>query len=65
MEAKIKFYNEKKGFGFITDTESGKDLFFHYTGLLDKVTADDPVSYDVEEGDRGPKGVNIKKLNSD
>ena len=59
LKGKVKFYNDK-GYGFITNTETGKDIFFHHTGLLDKVQADDLVEYEVEEGERGPKAVNVQ-----
>ena len=48
LKGKVKFYNDK-GYGFITNTETGKDIFFHHTGLLDKVKADDLVEYEMEE----------------
>ena len=62
MQGKIKFYNETKGYGFITNTESGKDIFYHVTGLLEEVAAEDDVEFEVIEGDRGAKAINIKKV---
>jgi CspA family cold shock protein len=58
---KVKFYNSTKNFGFITDSETGKDIFFHASGTLDRVVTDDEVSYNVENGDRGPKAVQVKR----
>jgi CspA family cold shock protein len=59
---KIKFFNSAKGFGFISDTSDGKEYFFHYTGLIDKpVDKDDEVFFELEEGQRGIKAVNITK----
>tara|TARA_Y100000294_G_C8510135_1_gene318395 strand:- start:355 stop:549 length:195 start_codon:yes stop_codon:yes gene_type:complete len=62
MEGTIKFFNERKGFGFVTDDESGKDFFVHQSSLEEGVTLrdGDKVTFDVEEGDRGPKAVNVK-----
>lgn len=62
MKGTVKFYNEGKGFGFITG-EDGKEVFVHKTSLEAGVTLnkDDLVTYDVEAGDRGPKAVNVKK----
>ena len=62
MKGKIKFYNEKKGFGFIT-AEDGKEYFVHQTGVIEGVTLHeyDSVEFDVETGDRGPKDVNVTK----
>lgn len=65
MKGTVKFFNRKKGFGFIV-SEDGKEYFVHYTGLQQGVfiNDNDVVSFDVEEGDRGPKAVNVKKLDS-
>ena len=60
MDGKVKFYNESKGFGFIVGKEGEKDIFFHHTGLLDKVQGDALVEFDVVEGERGEKAVNVK-----
>lgn len=60
MNGKVKFYNEKKGFGFIA-AEDGKEYFVHVTGLNQGVNLrdNDDVTFDVAEGDRGPKAVNV------
>ncbi len=60
MKGKVKFFDEVKGFGFIAG-EDGKEIFVHETGLKKGVTLheDDSVTFDVEEGDRGPKAVNV------
>ncbi|MCH7398933.1 cold shock domain-containing protein [Belliella sp. R4-6] len=57
----VKFYNDAKGFGFIVDDESQKDVFVHATGLVDKVAQDDKVTYDVKEGKQGLNAINVKK----
>lgn len=56
---KVKFYNETKSYGFITSGET--DYFFHLTGTLDKVGKDDVVSFELENGKRGLKAINIRK----
>jgi len=60
MKGTVKFYNEMKGFGFIKG-DDGKEYFVHQTGLKDGVTINDNdiVSFDVVEGDRGPKADNV------
>jgi len=60
MNGTVKFFNEMKGFGFIT-AEDGKDYFVHQTALPEGVTLheNDAVTFDIEEGDRGPKAVNV------
>ena len=62
MNGTVKFFNESKGFGFITG-EDGKDYFAHMSGLQEgvRLRENDAVTFDVEEGDRGPKAVNIAK----
>ena len=62
MNGTVKFFNEMKGFGFIAG-EDGKEYFVHQTGLGEGVTLheNDAVTFDVEEGDRGPKAVNVNK----
>jgi CspA family cold shock protein len=55
----VKFFNESKGFGFITPDDGGKDVFVHVNGLTDTITEGDKVSYNVEEGRKGPNAVNV------
>jgi CspA family cold shock protein len=61
MKGKVKFFNDSKGFGFI-EAEDGKDYFVHQTGLKEGVTIrdNDSVSFEVVEGDRGPKAVDVE-----
>ena len=61
MKGTVKFFNEQKGFGFITG-EDGNEYFVHISGLADNVRLqeNDSVTFDVEEGDRGPKAVNVQ-----
>ena len=62
MKGTVKFFNEMKGFGFIA-ADDGKEFFVHQSALEEGVTLreNDAVTFDVEEGDRGPKAVNVKK----
>ena len=57
----VKFFNERKGFGFIVDDELQKDIFVHATGLIDRIAEADKVSYDITEDNRGKKAINVKK----
>jgi CspA family cold shock protein len=57
---KVKFFNQQKGFGFILDDETSKDVFVHVTGLIDKIKDDDLVSFDIVEDRRGPKAINVR-----
>ncbi len=62
MKGTVKFFNNSKGFGFIAG-EDGKEYFVHQTGLGEGVSLNenDAVTFDVEEGDRGPKAVNVNR----
>ena len=62
MEGTVKFFNEQKGFGFISG-EDGKEYFVHLSGLAEgaNLQENDSVTFEVEEGDRGPKAVNVNK----
>ncbi len=62
MKGSVKFFNNMKGFGFIKG-EDDKEYFVHQTGLKEGVciSENDNVTFDVEEGDRGLKAVNVSK----
>jgi CspA family cold shock protein len=55
----VKFFNDSKGFGFITPDDGGKDIFVHISGLSDEIRDGDKVSYDVKEGQKGPNAVSV------
>lgn len=61
---KVKFFNENKGFGFITDTtDPTKDYFFNYTKVIDKdIQKDDVVTFDVGHGKKGLQAINVKRV---
>lgn len=56
----VKFFNNSKGFGFITPEDGNKDVFVHVNGLIDEIYEGDKVSYDVEESPKGLNAVNVK-----
>jgi len=56
----VKFFNNAKGFGFITPEDGGKDVFVHVNGLIDEINEGDKVSYDVTEGPKGLNATNVK-----
>lgn len=62
MNGKVKFFNDLKGFGFITG-EDGKDYFVHSSGLLAGLVKEgDSVTFDTETGDKGLRAVKVKKI---
>ncbi|MEI7500694.1 MAG: cold shock domain-containing protein [Bacteroidota bacterium] len=60
-KGKVKFFNERKGFGFILDDESQQDVFVHVSGLVDKIRENDQVSFDLTEDNRGKKAINVRR----
>ena len=63
MKGKIKWYNSRKGYGFI-EGEDKKDIFVHRDSIPDGtvLTEGDQVEYEIEDSDKGPKAINVKKL---
>jgi len=59
-KGKVKFFNKLKGFGFITDDETGKDIFVHSSGLKDEVQDGDAVTFEMGEGKKGPMAVDVQ-----
>ncbi|MCK5815142.1 MAG: cold-shock protein [Flavobacteriaceae bacterium] len=58
----VKFFNDSKGFGFITEEGSGKDHFVHISGLIDEINEGDEVEFELQEGRKGLNAVNVKVI---
>lgn len=58
-KGRVKFFNETKGFGFISPEDGGDDIFVHTSGLKDNVRENDIVTYEVENGRKGLNAVNV------
>ena len=56
----VKFFNDSKGFGFITEEESNKEHFVHVSGLIDEIREGDTVEFELTEGRKGLNAVNVK-----
>jgi CspA family cold shock protein len=59
QEGTVKFFNETKGFGFITPSAGGADIFVHVSGLFDEIRENDKVSFEVQNGKKGLNAVNV------
>ncbi|MEQ8904254.1 MULTISPECIES: cold shock domain-containing protein [Ekhidna] len=62
QEGKVKFFNSEKGFGFITPSNNGKDIFVHTSGLIHEIMENDMVAFEVEEGKKGLNAVNVERI---
>ena len=61
MKGTVKWFDTTKGIGFISG-EDNKEYFVHESAIKQgQIDENDEVTFDVEEGDRGPKAVNVKK----
>jgi cold shock protein len=64
-QGRVKWFNEKKGYGFI-ETEGEGDVFVHYSAIegsgFRSLNDGEPVSFEVEQSSKGPQAVNVKKL---
>lgn len=60
QEGTVKFFNETKGFGFITPSNGGEDVFVHISGLSDQVRENDVVTFDIQNGKKGLNAVNVR-----
>ena len=56
----VKFFNSEKGFGFIKETATGTEYFVHSTGLIDSISENDEVTFEVKQGKKGMNAVNVK-----
>ena len=62
QEGTVKFFNNTKGFGFITPANGGQDIFVHISGLRDEIRENDRVSFEVQNGQKGLNAVNVRVL---
>ncbi|MDO1499420.1 cold-shock protein [Winogradskyella maritima] len=56
----VKFFNDSKGYGFITEEGSSEDHFVHISGLLTKIREGDVVEFELQQGRKGLNAVNVK-----
>lgn len=58
----VKFFNESKGFGFISEDGSDKDHFVHVSGLIDEIKEGDVVEFELQQGKKGLNAVNVRVI---
>ena len=60
----VKWFNDAKGFGFITPDDGGKDLFVHFSSIqgggFKTLKENDKVQYDIGQGPKGPNATNVR-----
>jgi CspA family cold shock protein len=65
QQGRVKWFNEKKGYGFIESQDQG-DVFVHFSGIVGDgfktLNEGDNVSFEVERGSKGPQAVNVRRL---
>jgi CspA family cold shock protein len=63
---KIKWFNDAKGFGFVTPDDGSKDVFVHFSSIqgegFKSLAEGDKIEFDVQESDKGPKAANVRKV---
>ncbi|MFP3019662.1 MAG: transcription antiterminator/RNA stability regulator CspE [Arsenophonus sp.] len=63
VKGNVKWFNEAKGFGFITPEDGSKDVFVHFTAIQSKgfktLTEGQKVEFDITEGEKGPSAINV------
>lgn len=65
MRGKVKFIDEKKGYGFIRTSDSHNDIFVHSSGLIDEISERDIVEFDVLNREKGLAAVNVRVLETE
>jgi CspA family cold shock protein len=58
----VKFFNEAKGFGFVTEEGSNDEYFVHISGVIDRINEGDTVEFELTEGKKGLNAINVRVI---
>jgi CspA family cold shock protein len=65
MRGTVKFFNDDKGYGFITPEGGGRDVFVHYSNINGSghrsLREGEPVTYEIGQGNKGPEARNVER----
>ncbi|WP_186988679.1 cold-shock protein [Constantimarinum furrinae] len=61
-EGTVKFFNNAKGFGFITIKDTNEEIFVHSTNLMEDIREDDNVQFEVEKGEKGLSAIKVSLI---
>lgn len=61
-EGKVSFFDHSRGFGFILDSQTQEKYFVHVSGLIDEISENDKVTFELERGQKGMNAVKVKKI---
>ena len=66
IKGKVKFFNEKKGYGFITKADGLGDVFVHFSAIQEQgfknLKEGEEVEFEVEQAEKGPQAINVRKI---
>jgi cold shock CspA family protein len=58
----VSFFNESKGYGFIKDLQTQESIFVHINGIMEQISEGDKVTFETEQGQKGPNAIKVKKV---